>query len=306
MKGRLTLLGWNPSIGEKKFFVLELKVIKDRLDIRLTLENDVLSLLNVSTESTNGRSTEDIIDKNERSTRSKGVGFSVTKELEDVTNSKDRFNNVLAVKVSETQRNKTVNNLLSEVLGRLQHALSHNHENNGTSTSGIFGKLGNLRKNESLEIAIESVHQILKGPREILKINGIVDVTNHQVDRINYFVEFHRVPIAKNVSADFNDGRSSRRIGTIVTSRRRTINVKVRVATVGARFGKKVMKFHLIGLHVGLTWRSDNFTEERERRRHTVRLEMRFDRKKNRFPLRGKVKEVVGVLQVCGIIGSNL
>ena len=150
MKGRLTLLGWNPSIGEKKFFALELKVIEDRLDIGLTLENDVLSLLNVSTESTNGGSTEDVTDENERSARSKSVGFSTTKELEDVTNSKDRFNDVLTVKVMQLEGDKTVNNFLSQVLGSLDDTLSTMKKAIGPVRPTSGGKLTNLDKRKAL------------------------------------------------------------------------------------------------------------------------------------------------------------
>ena len=101
--------------------------------------------------------------------------------------------------------------------------------------------------------------------RDTIEIDGVVDITNHQVNRINHVVEFHVVPIAKNIAPDFNDCRSSWWNRTVVDDRRRKISVGIRVATVGRRLVKKGVKIQLIGLNVGLSWRSDNFTEERER-----------------------------------------
>ena len=101
-KSGLTLLRRHPSIGQEKFLVLGLDVIKDDLNLSLILEHDILGLLNVSAKSADSRTTENIVDEDQSSARSESSSFPIAKELENVANGEDGFDHVFALEMRET------------------------------------------------------------------------------------------------------------------------------------------------------------------------------------------------------------
>ena len=106
-----------------------------------------------------------------------GVHFSLTQEFENIVYGKNGFDNVFTFKLGEAKRDKTADNLLSKVLGGLDNALSNDHESDQTRTTGNWiGDFSLLGENKNLEVVVQTVHDVIKGPSKILGMSVISNV----------------------------------------------------------------------------------------------------------------------------------
>ena len=117
-----------------------------------------------------------------------------------MTKSKDTVSHILALEVSETKIDETVDDLLGQVLGGLNHARSNNLEDDRTSATDNWIQMRDLGQDIALKVGVQTVHEVREGPRKVLTMNNVSGELDLHLRRANNLFQSKVEPIMNLIS----------------------------------------------------------------------------------------------------------